>query len=163
MVTGALNLFRGMNDDEQPQPVDVGALLDELRAEFAELGSELEVTGATAGPLIAKPLALKRCLTNLISNAIKYGTRASVTIEDAPAELVLRIADEGPGIPEDMLERVFEPFFRLESSRNAATGGSGLGLNIARDVAQAHGGSLALRNREPRGLEAILRLPRATL
>ncbi|HZF31458.1 MAG TPA: ATP-binding protein [Gammaproteobacteria bacterium] len=162
MVTGALNLFRGMNDDEQPQPVSIEALLDELRAEFAELGGELSVSGAASGAIVAKPLALKRCLTNLISNAVKYGTRAAVTIEDGPAELVLTVADEGPGIPEDMLERVFEPFFRLEGSRNAATGGTGLGLSIARDIAQAHGGSLVLRNRTPRGLEATLRLPRAS-
>ena len=72
----------------------------------------------------------------------------------------LRVLDEGPGIPEVSLEQVFEPFFRLESSRNSATGGTGLGLGIARDIAQAHGGSLTLRNREPRGLEAVLRLPR---
>jgi signal transduction histidine kinase len=74
---------------------------------------------------------------------------------------VLRIVDDGPGIPEPMLERVFEPFFRLESSRNADTGGTGLGLSIARDAAQTHGGSLVLRNRSPHGLEATLRLPRA--
>jgi signal transduction histidine kinase len=73
---------------------------------------------------------------------------------------VIRVQDEGPGIPDDMLERVFEPFFRLESSRNSDTGGVGLGLSIARDIAQSHGGSLVLKNRSPHGLEAILTLPR---
>jgi signal transduction histidine kinase len=85
---------------------------------------------------------------------------ASVVAEEGSAELVVRVLDEGLGIPEDQLEQAFEPFFRLESSRNADTGGTGLGLSIARDIAQAHGGSLALRNRSPRGLEATLRLPR---
>jgi signal transduction histidine kinase len=70
------------------------------------------------------------------------------------------VRDDGPGIPPEMLEHVFEPFFRLEGSRSADTGGVGLGLSIARDVAQGHGGSLTLRNRAPRGLEATLRLPR---
>ena len=73
---------------------------------------------------------------------------------------MMRCASDGPGIPSEMLEHVFEPFFRLESSRNADTGGVGLGLSIARDIAQAHGGSLTLRNRTPHGLEAILHLPR---
>ena len=101
-------------------------------------------------------MALKRCLTNLLCNAAKYGRNTTVVIEDAPAELVIRVQDEGPGIPDDMLEHVFEPFFRLESSRNADTGGVGLGLSIARDIAQSHGGSLVLRNRSPHGLEADL-------
>ena len=92
-----------------------------------------------------------------MSNAVKYGVRASVVAELDGADVVVRVLDEGPGIPEGMLEQVFEPFYRLESSRNADTGGTGLGLSIARDVAQAHGGSLVLRNRLPHGLEAIWR------
>jgi signal transduction histidine kinase len=80
-------------------------------------------------------------------------------VEDGAA-LVIRVRDAGPGIPADELERVFEPFYRLESSRNRDTGGTGLGLSIARDVAQAHGGSLALTNLPEGGLEALLTLPR---
>jgi signal transduction histidine kinase len=160
MVTGALNLFRGLNNDEPRRAVQIDALLEELRREFAEGGATVVLAGAAPQPIVAKPQALKRCLTNLLSNAIKYGTRATVVIEDGPA-LVLRVRDEGPGIPEQALEQVFEPFFRLESSRNADTGGTGLGLSIARDIAQAHGGSLVLRNRSAGGLEAILTLPRA--
>ena len=79
---------------------------------------------------------------------------------DSDDELTIRVLDDGPGIPEAELERVFEPFYRLESSRNRATGGTGLGLSIARDVAQAHGGSLTLANRSGGGLEAKLVLPR---
>jgi signal transduction histidine kinase len=159
MVTGALNLFRGMNHDEPLQAVDVGALAVDLQRELGEIGVRVEVSGA-AKPLLARPTALKRCLGNLLTNAAKYGTNPAVALEDSASELVVRVLDDGPGIPAEMLEQVFEPFFRLESSRNSDTGGVGLGLSIARDVAQAHGGSLTLRNRSPRGLEATVRLPR---
>jgi signal transduction histidine kinase len=159
MVANGLNLFKGL-DDEPTQPTDVGLLLTDLRREFAELGGRVEIVGTPKAPVVVKPQALKRCLTNLLSNAIKYGERATVIVEDGAA-FVLRVQDDGPGIPEESLEQVFEPFFRLESSRNSSTGGVGLGLGIARDIAQAHGGSLVLRNRSPRGLEAVLTLPKA--
>jgi len=159
MVTNALNLFKGVGD-EPLVATDVGALVEDVCREARELGADVAISGALPhDALLVKPQALKRCLTNLVSNAVKYGERATVVVEDG-AELVLRVLDEGPGIPEQSLEQVFEPFFRLESSRNSATGGTGLGLGIARDIAQAHGGSLVLRNRTPRGLEAVLRLPK---
>jgi signal transduction histidine kinase len=159
MVTGALNLFKGVDRAEPLVPVQIEKLLGDLHSELAELGVHFTVSG-TAAPLLARPMALKRCLTNVVSNAAKYGGHAAVVVEDAPSELVIRVQDEGPGIPAELLERVFEPFFRLESSRNADTGGVGLGLSIARDIAQSHGGSLVLTNRSLRGLEAILKLPR---
>jgi signal transduction histidine kinase len=160
MVAGALNLFRGMNEDEPLQLVGVSALVATLCAELAELGIRVEARGAASEPLLARPIALKRCLHNLLSNAAKYGLNPAVQIEDSAGELVVRVLDEGPGIPPEALEQVFEPFFRLESSRSSDTGGVGLGLSSARDIAQVHGGSLTLRNRSPHGLEAILRLPR---
>lgn len=159
MIRGALGVFRGLNDDEAPVPVDVNALARELQRQHAELGGEVAIDGAAQSPYAAKPLALKRCLGNLVQNAIRHGVRATIQIEDG-AQLVLRVLDEGPGIPEDMLDKVFEPFFRLEQSRNRDTGGTGLGLSIARDIAQQHGGSLTLRNRDTGGLEATLTLPR---
>lgn len=160
MVAGALSLFRGMNQDEPLQSIAVDDMLTKLQREFAELGTSIVVTGDKPEPYLARPTALKRCLTNLLSNAAKYGVNPAVVIEQDANELIIRVLDEGPGIAPEMLEQVFEPFFRLESSRNRDTGGVGLGLSIARDIAQAHGGSLTLRNRLPRGLEAILRLPR---
>jgi signal transduction histidine kinase len=160
MVNGALNLFRAMNHDEPERPVEVAPLLDELRAEFAEIGGTAVINCPADLVIMARPHALKRCLANLISNAIKYGERAQVVVEEMGTDVVLRVLDDGPGIPSDALERVFEPFFRLESSRNVETGGTGLGLSIVRDIAQAHGGSIVLRNRVPHGLEAVLRLPK---
>jgi signal transduction histidine kinase len=160
MVNGALNLFRGVDDSEGQQRTDISALLKELRSDFAELGISIAIEGTTDGGIWLKPQALKRCLTNLLSNAAKYGDHATLIIEERE-DLVIRVLDDGPGIPEADLERVFEPFYRVESSRNPETGGTGLGLCIARDIAQAHGGSLVLRNRSPHGLEAILTLPRS--
>jgi signal transduction histidine kinase len=160
MVHGALALFRGLDDSEAFTPLDINEMLATLQSEFAELSAEVSIEGNATRSILGKPQALRRCLTNLIANAVKFGSQASIIVADGSA-LVIRVRDDGPGIPEDQLERVFEPFYRLESSRNRDTGGSGLGLSIARDVIQAHGGSLVLRNLPVRGLEAVLTLPRA--
>ena len=159
MVHGALGLFRGLNDDEPLDRLDVDVLLETLQADFAELGASVTLEGHAVAPICARPLALKRCLTNILHNAISYGTRATVLVSDGE-ELTIRIRDEGPGIPTEALDQVFEPFFRIEASRNRDTGGAGLGLSIARDIAQAHGGKITLHNME-RGLEVTLTLPRA--
>jgi signal transduction histidine kinase len=159
MVREALALFRGLDDGEPPTAIDIGELLAQIREEFTDMGAAVTVGGHALRPFTGKPQALKRCLTNLIANAVKFGTRAEILIEDG-ADLLIRVRDRGPGIPEEELERVFEPFYRLESSRNRDSGGTGLGLSIARDVAQAHGGSLQLANAVGGGLEARLRLPR---
>ena len=159
MVRGALALFRGLNDDEAPEPVDVNLLLETIRGEFVEMGKEVTLEGRALGPLTGKPQALKRGITNLVANAIKFGSRARIVVRDG-SQLEISISDDGPGIPPEELEKVFEPFYRVESSRNRDTGGTGLGLSIARDVAQTHGGSIALRNRPQGGLEVRLTLPR---
>ena len=159
MVREALALFRGLDDGEPAVPLDMNELLEGIRQQFAEMGAAVTVSGRALAPVTGKAQALKRCLTNLIANAVKFGTRATVLIED-DGELIVRVRDEGPGIPAEDLERVFEPFYRLEQSRNRDSGGTGLGLTIARDIAQAHGGTLTLANLAQGGLEATLRLPR---
>ena len=159
MVRGALALFRGLNDEEALEPVDIDLLLDTVRGEFVEMGKDVIVEGRALGPFPGKPQALKRCITNLVSNAVNFGARARILVRDG-AQLEISVRDDGPGIPAAELERVFEPFYRLESSRNRDTGGTGLGLGIARDLAQAHGGALVLANRAEAGLEARLTLPR---
>ncbi len=161
MVRGALALFRGLDDDEAHASVDLNALLATLQSEFKQMGGDVAISGAAQRSFTGKPQALKRCLTNLIENAIKFGGGARLRVEDGRA-VVVHVEDDGPGIPPDELERVFEPFYRVESSRNRDSGGTGLGLSIARDIAQSHGGSLVLRNLPTRGLEAILTLPRQT-
>jgi signal transduction histidine kinase len=158
LVHGSLALFRGLDDDETQAPIDINSLVETIKNEFREMGYDVSVEGEAAQPFIGKPQALKRCLTNLVANAVKFGVRAKIGVEDGAA-LLIRVRDDGPGIPADELERVFEPFYRVESSRNRDTGGTGLGLSIARDVAQAHGGSLVAQNLAAGGLEALLVLP----
>jgi signal transduction histidine kinase len=160
MVSGALSLFRGLNDDEAVVEIEINALLEELQRRYGEINASIKIDGRASAPFSGKPLALKRCLGNLVDNALQYGGNATIAVEDSAEELTIRVLDDGPGIPEAEIDRVFEPFYRLESSRNRETGGTGLGLSIARDVAQAHGGSLTLANSRDSGLEAKLVLPR---
>jgi len=159
LVTETLDFVRTLDSPEAAQPVDMAALLESIKVDGSALGWQVEITGS-AKPYPGKVQALQRCVTNLVENAVRYGTRARVALEDADDALRIRIRDEGPGIPEPELERVFEPFYRLESSRNRATGGTGLGLAIARTIARAHGGNVTLRNAEGGGLEALLLLPK---
>jgi len=160
MVTQTLDYMRDSSRREPAQQVDIMALLESLQTDYQDTGNTVEVEGAVAQPYSARPLALRRCLTNLVDNAIRYGGRAVVRAEETPAGVVLRVLDEGPGIPEEQLEQAFEPFVRGEASRSRETGGTGLGLGIARNIARAHGGDLVLRNRPSGGLEAIVSLPR---
>jgi signal transduction histidine kinase len=160
MVDGALDYLRGAGRDEEVKLVDVAALLESLQADMQMLGSEVTIEGAAAKPLRARPQALKRCVWNLLDNAVKYGTRAHIAVDDDERRMRIRVLDEGPGIPAEDMPKVFDPFYRVESSRNRATGGTGLGLSIARGIAEDHGGSLTLGNRAEGGLEATLVLPR---
>lgn len=161
MVTTTLDFMRGVDNQEPMQPVDVMALLESIQADGKEMGQAISIQGTISRPYLGAPNALKRCLGNLIDNAIKYGVGADIVLSDNKTLLEIRIQDHGTGIPESQLERVFEPFFRLEESRSRDTGGTGLGLSIARSIAQAHGGELKLRNLITGGLEAFLVLPRA--
>jgi signal transduction histidine kinase len=160
MVASTLDFLRGMESGEEARPVDIMALLESVQADMMETGGKIIIHGKTFAPYPGQPQALKRCLVNLIDNAIKYGGSATVAVDDNADRLELRIADEGPGLAPEELEKVFDPFYRVEGSRNRDTGGTGLGLTIARNVAQAHGGSLVLHNRAAGGVEAVLVLPR---
>jgi signal transduction histidine kinase len=124
------------------------------------MGRWVRIEGQVDAPYTGVVSLLKRCLANLVDNAVLYGERATVKVEDSASALTIRVRDEGRGIPETELERVFEPFYRLEGSRSRATGGSGLGLAIARNIARGHGGDITLHNLREGGLEAVLTLPR---
>lgn len=160
MAQASLDFLHGGEDSEPIAPVDIDALLESLQEDAEDTGHAVSITGVAHQPLRCRPLALKRCLTNLVDNALKYGQRAEIAVADTPIRLTLTVRDRGPGIPTAELERVFEPFYRLESSRSRDTGGTGLGLSIARNIARAHGGELSLRNHPHGGLEAVLELPR---
>jgi signal transduction histidine kinase len=161
MVSATLGYMKGLDDREPLRALDIRALVGALAADAEELGRPTHVHGQPVGPFYGKPEGLKRCLQNLLDNAVRYGLEVEMEIEDSPEALTLYVRDRGPGIPEQEIERVFEPFYRVEASRNASTGGTGLGLSIARNLAQSMGGDVTLRNRQGGGLEAKLVLPRA--
>ena len=159
MTAATLEFIRGEQQHEESKPVDIMALLESLQDDRQSMGQRVSVKG-NATSYRAQPIAFRRCLENLIDNAIKYGKDTDVMVEETEQQLTIRITDHGPGIPEQQLDEVFEPFHRLEQSRNRETGGVGLGLSIARTIARAHGGDLTLHNHIEGGLEAILVLPR---
>ena len=159
MVSVTLDFFRRVQENPERQPVDVAALIDSVCEDRREAGQAVSVQGSPLAPYRADPQALRRCLENLVENAVRYGSRADIEIRDSPRELRIAVRDHGPGIPEAELERVFEPFYRLDESRNTASGGTGLGLSIARNIARWHGGEVRLANGAP-GLVAELALPR---
>jgi signal transduction histidine kinase len=159
MVTQTLEFMRGLSNREPEQNVDVMGLLESLQADNEAMGRMVTMAGHVSKPYFGAPQFLRRCISNVIDNAITYGQRAEIQVEESAAELTIRVRDHGPGIPEDELETVFEPFYRLERSRSRETGGTGLGLSIARNIARAHGGEVRLRNHSDGGLEAILTLP----
>jgi signal transduction histidine kinase len=161
MVTQTLDFMRDASASEPVQRVDLMALLESLQTDYQDMGNAVAIEGRFEHSFHGRPHALRRCLANLIDNAIRYGKRATLRTEVAADRLTIRVFDEGPGIPEDELEHAFEPFFRGESSRSRETGGTGLGLGIARNIARAHGGDLVLENSPGGGLQAILTLPRS--
>lgn len=162
LVKGALASVKGLDLHEEPEPVALEPLLEELAEELSLQGGRMtiEKTNHPVAPLIAKPLALKRCLANLLENAVFYGKQAEAQLIDQDNVITLRIRDHGSGIPDEQLGRVFSPFVRLEPSRSRHTGGSGLGLGIARHIARAHGGDITLANHADGGLVVTLSLPR---
>jgi signal transduction histidine kinase len=161
MVGSTLEFIGSLGESPKRVPVDVGALIDSLCEDFRESGAAVATSGAPRAPLAAHPLALRRCLANLIENALRYGGSAEVAVADGAAALRVTVRDRGPGIPDAQLERVFDPYFRLDASRNRNSGGTGLGLSIARNIARWHGGDIRLRNAaDGPGLAAELILPR---
>jgi signal transduction histidine kinase len=160
MVIESLDFMRGLEGRLNRQPVDIMALLESLQADCAEMGHQVEIEGKAVAPFLGDVSLLKRCLINLIDNAIRYGKRAKVIVVDQAEYLTLIIQDDGSGIPENEREKVFEPFYRLEESRSRDTGGTGLGLSIARSIVEYHNGSIVLENRPSGGLEVIVKLPR---
>lgn len=163
MVSATLAFGKDITTTEALTRLDLASLLRTLVDEIVDLNPERATTVDYRGPqhlaINARPLALKRALSNLIANAVKYGDAAKIALHPSPkGGAIIEIEDRGPGIPEDQIERVFEPFCRLETSRNRETGGSGLGLSIARNIISAHGGDITLTNLAE-GLRVTVLLP----
>lgn len=159
MLDGALDFLRGKAVDEALAPLDLVALLESIVDDQAEAGHEVRLSAPASARIVGRPQALRRAIGNLIDNALKYGQRAQVELQAGADGVRILVEDEGPGLPEEELEQVFEPFYRVESSRNRETGGVGLGLSIVRQIARKHGGDIALANRPGGGLRATLWLP----
>jgi signal transduction histidine kinase len=159
MTEAVLAFVRGDAESEATRPTDVSALVESLVEDLAESGRDVRFEDSPPVTLTCRPLALKRAIGNLIDNASFYGKHARVRVEQADDETRIVIDDDGPGIPPDELEHVFDPFVRLEGSRSRETGGAGLGLAIARSIARAHGGDVKLENRTEGGLSAVVSLP----
>jgi len=159
MVREGLDLARSMDSAEAMQKLDIDSLLDSVCADAVDARQDVTLEGRTRASIMAQPNTLRRCLTNLVDNAVKYGRYARLHVTREGADIVIRIRDGGVGIPAELLETVFDPFFRMETSRSRDTGGTGLGLTIARNIAENHRATLVLRNHPEGGLEVTLRLP----
>lgn len=161
MLTATLSFAREEAKGEASRRVDVSALVGSIIDDMSDAGLAV-AAGAIVPDVIAdvKPIALRRAITNLIDNAVKYGKRATVSLVLRAEQIGIAVDDDGPGIPEDQLVKVTQPFYRLEGSRNRDTGGIGLGLAIASSIAEAHGASLKLSNNELKGLRASIEIAR---
>ena len=160
MVFSTLAFVRNEVTNEPRTKVEIRTLLQRVCDGIADAGYRVELeTGAEARPYDCRPAALRRALANIIENAAKYGYCAHVSLLERESELLIRVEDEGPGIPDAYHEQIFEPFRRLDISRNRETGGVGLGLTVARSIIRAHGGRISLENRAERGLRVDVCLP----
>jgi len=159
MLQEGLELARSLDTHEAKQLLDLDSLLDTLCSDAAEAGQQVSYVERTDARLKAHPLALRRALSNLLDNAVKYGQRAEVSLARDAHQCHIHIRDFGPGIPPELLETVFTPFYRIEHSRSRETGGTGLGLAIARNIVQRHNGELALSNHPAGGLQVDVVLP----
>lgn len=160
MIRATLDYLRGTAEAEARVLLDVDALLDSIREDQLALGHTVTLAGS-AKPVIAQASALRRCVVNLVENAIRYGQCAELRLIDSPDALCIEVRDRGPGLPEAELGKVMAPFYRVEGSRNRQHGGVGLGLSIAQDIARQHQGRLQLRNGDAGGLVVSVTLPRS--
>lgn len=163
MVEAAMTFAREETANEETRKIDLAALVESAVEDLAETGRPIRFVGEVDSRVYpCRPLSIKRAFGNLVSNALSFGDMVEVTIRDADdGGLWIEIADDGPGIPVDHREQVFEPFFRMEESRNRDTGGIGLGLAIARTAIRAHGGEIYLEESQKGGLLARIYLPPA--
>jgi len=158
MIAETLSFAKEDARQERQRHFDFSSLLSSLCDDYAEIGNHVVFEGVFQKvPYTGGILALKRMITNLIDNAIKYGKKAYVSLEQKNGKIIIEVRDEGNGLAQDMLEKVFLPFYR-EQSRSRNTGGTGLGLAVARDIARAHGGDIVLYNHPDGGLVARVML-----
>ncbi|MBL6959449.1 MAG: HAMP domain-containing protein [Rhodospirillales bacterium] len=159
MIAATLAFARDDAASEARQPVDLAVLLQGLCDDATDAGKEASYQGPDRQAFNGRPVGLRRLFGNLIDNAVKYGSRAAVTLNAEAEALTVTVDDDGPGIAEHLQEKVFSPFTRIEGSRSRETGGVGLGLAVVRSIARAHGGEASLENRPEGGLRVRVTLP----
>ncbi len=159
LIREGLELARSAESAEQRVALDLDSLLQSVAEDAAEGGHGVVFEQGCGAVLLLRPLAMHRLFSNLVDNAVKYGRSAHIRAEARGGQVEVRIRDDGPGLAADELEAVFTPFLRLETSRSRETGGAGLGLTIARTLAEKNGATLVLRNHPEGGLEAVVAWP----
>lgn len=160
MIGMALAFIRTGSDAEKKEWLDLGALIATLCDEYEETGVAIRYVGPAQIPLLCRPDAIQRMLANLIDNAARHGANVVVAASALPGRVIVEVTDDGPGIPEEKLKDVLEPFVRLDPSRAGYPGSVGLGLSIVHDIVRQHGGTLQLVNRASMGFTARISLPR---
>ena len=160
MTEATLAFVREEAAPEETRLIDLEALVGSLCDDLSDTGKDVTFSGPGKTPYGCRVVSLKRAIGNLVDNAVAYGQRARVTLTVAGEALHITIDDDGPGIAASDMERVFEPFVRLEASRSRDTGGVGLGMAIARSIVRRHGGDITLANRPDGGLRVTVRLPK---
>lgn len=159
MINAALAFFREDTQPEQSTAFDLSELLQTIIDDYRDQNIAIDFHGPAHLVYEGRPLGIKRVIVNLLENAEKYAQQPAITLSSDGYSVCVDVSDEGPGIPEASLQRVFDPFFRLETSRNRETGGVGLGLSAARAIVREQGGELTLSNRSSGGLQARVELP----
>jgi signal transduction histidine kinase len=160
MLDETLDYLREDGKSEPMSRVDLPSLLQTICWDFADIGDPVSYEGPARLACTVRPRALTRALTNIVENGVKHGTTVTVTLRGTgPEGIAITIADDGPGIPAALHDKVFEPFFKADSARTQNGGGFGLGLSIAQDIVKRHGGDISLLEREPAGLAVRILLP----
>lgn len=159
VVASSLRMLEGSEESEPVQRVALDSLVEAVAADLSSEARPVAIAGGLARPLRCRPTAIRRCLSNLVENALKYAGAAHIRVEAAAREIWVHVEDHGPGIPEEELDLVVQPHYRGQWARHSSSEGSGLGLAICRRIAREHGGDLELENRRSSGLRASIRLP----
>ncbi len=160
MLSEALAFARDDSKTEATTRFDLGQLLQSLGDDLSDMGHKADYEGPRHAIFEGRPVALRRAFANLANNAIAYGNEVTIALATSNDTFTVEFRDRGPGIPEDQREKVFAPFFRLETSRNRETGGTGLGMSVSRNIARQHGGDIELADREGGGLIVRMILPK---
>lgn len=161
LLEDILELARQGRSKEPVKAMDISILVQDMVEDYAETGAPVSLSTSEKGPVACRPVLFRRALRNLIDNAVAYGERARLSVSRENGDVLVKVEDDGPGMPAEALRSAADPFYRGDASRNRTTGGAGLGITLADAIAKAHGGSLVLENRSPHGLSATIRMPAA--